>query len=339
MMLSGLRVSWARPAAARFISLRWVFISLARTRRICSSEDLARFLQARPEPRAARVASRMIIVRNHKSRVAAASSPSVDMVRTRPCSVRLAIRDWSSFSSMPRCQKGRRDRPPGSRDRPSRPPGGGPSAIWLAGSWGGPASSGGGGPRRGKSRPGSLMRLVSSLKGMINVLVTPSELRLAPRSTGLTRVTLRCPQCSPSRRRSSRCASMDRPAEATRSLAALRRTMEISSLDLTSSLVRPPISSLSTGSSRSCGIAPRKRMPRMMRAEGVGNVLGTVAQIGPGGLLDAQVLLDLPGDDQHPDGCQEGVNQRVAASQFHALCRGVLRMKSSRSRAFGGLRS
>ena len=165
MMLSGLRVSWARPAAARFISLRWVFISLARTRRICSSEDLARFRQARPEPRAETVASSMMIVRSHKSRVAAASSPSVDMVRTRPCSVRLATRDWSSFSSMPRSQKGRRDRPPGSRERPSATAG--RRAGWRPG-WlelGRPRLGGRRRPRREKSRPGSPIRLVNSLKG------------------------------------------------------------------------------------------------------------------------------------------------------------------------------
>jgi hypothetical protein len=33
MMLSGFLVSCARPAAARFISRRWEFISLARSRR------------------------------------------------------------------------------------------------------------------------------------------------------------------------------------------------------------------------------------------------------------------------------------------------------------------
>ena len=49
-MLSGLRVSCASPAAARFISLRCVFNSLVRTRRICRSEDLPRLRHANPKP-------------------------------------------------------------------------------------------------------------------------------------------------------------------------------------------------------------------------------------------------------------------------------------------------
>ena len=45
------------------------------------------------------------------------------------------------------------------------------------------------------------------------------------------------------------------------------------------------------------------------RAEGVGDFFGPVAQVGLGGLLDPQVLLDLPAEDQHPDGHQESVHQ------------------------------
>ena len=38
------------------------------------------------------------------------------------------------------------------------------------------------------------------------------------------------------------------------------------------------------------------------RAEGVGDFFGAVAQVGLGGVLDPDVLLDLPPEDQHPDG-------------------------------------
>src|ERR1035441_1244583 len=58
---------------------------------------------------------------------------------------------------------------------------------------------------------------------------------------------------------------MGLPAETTSSPTALRRTMEVTSLDLMSSLVRPLTSSLSTASSWGCRTAPspRKRSPRM----------------------------------------------------------------------------
>ncbi len=54
-------------------------------------------------------------------------------------------------------------------------------------------------------------------------------------------------------------------------------------------------------------------------AEGVGDVFGAVAQVGSGGLLDPEVFLDLPAQDQRPDGPEESVNQQAAASQFHSV--------------------
>ena len=55
------------------------------------------------------------------------------------------------------------------------------------------------------------------------------------------------------------------------------------------------------------------------RAERVGDFLGTVAQVGPGGLPHPQVFLDLPAQDQNPDGSQEPVNQPTAPGHFHEI--------------------
>ena len=68
--------------------------------------------------------------------------------------------------------------------------------------------------------------------------------------------------------------------------------------------------------------------------EGVGNVLGTVAQVGLGDVLDPDMFLDLPAEDQHPDGQEESVNQQSATSQFHAFCRVGFNRKPPSSGAF-----
>ena len=51
-------------------------------------------------------------------------------------------------------------------------------------------------------------------------------------------------------------------------------------------------------------------------AQGVGDFLGAIPQIGPGGVPDAHVLLDLPADHQQPDSQQKSVNQQ-AAGRLH----------------------
>ena len=148
-----------------------------------------------------------------------------------------------------RAPRGRRDRPPGGdcvagRCWPARR-----RAVGGQAAGDSVTRSRGGGPPPGNSRPASRIRLVSSLSGgRMNVLVTPSEPNRAPRSTGFTRVTVRCPQCRPPAEISFMFESMGLPAETTSSLAALRRRWN-DSLDLISSLVRPLTSSLSTGSS------------------------------------------------------------------------------------------
>lgn len=54
-------------------------------------------------------------------------------------------------------------------------------------------------------------------------------------------------------------------------------------------------------------------------AERVGDGLGTFPQAGPGGVADADVLLDLPRDNEHPDPQQKAVNQGAVSSRLH-LC-------------------
>src|SRR5213594_3200435 len=111
-MLRGLRVSWARPAAARFISLRCELSSLARSRRICSSEDLATFRQARLRPATETPAKQLMIQRIQRSWSTARRKFSVDMAMTRLCSPLVSSMDLYSCSLMP---KGRRNGRAGRR--------------------------------------------------------------------------------------------------------------------------------------------------------------------------------------------------------------------------------
>src|SRR2546421_5700078 len=94
--------------------------------------------------------------------------------------------------------------------------------------------------RRGFPRALSRLVLAGSREGGAGRttvgFVAPSEARLAPKSTGFTRVTLWRPQRSPSCAMSICSKSIDFPAEATGSPAALSNTIEMSWLDLTNSL-------------------------------------------------------------------------------------------------------
>ena len=99
------------------------------------------------------------------------------------------------------------------------------------------------------------------------------------------------------------------PTETTGSPAAFSNVTEMSSLDLTSSLVRALTSKLSTGSRRSWNNRAAKAQRPDNRAQGVGDFLGAVPQVGLGRLADADMLLDLPRDDQHPDPQQQCINQ------------------------------
>src|ERR1043166_8956460 len=279
MMFSGLRVSCARPAAATFISLRCVFISLARTSRSWRSEDFARLRQAKPEPTTEMLARMPMIERSQRSRVQAARNFSVDIPRTKPCNACLAIKDWYSVSSMFRSQNGRpRGRP--SREKRFVSVGGLNANVLLAG-----ATSPLAVPDTLFDAPGTLFELpvwsdrgsrrgnrvrkpsglfVNGDESTTVGFVLPSEVSIAPRSTGFTRTTV-----SRFQRRSPVWAisvpSMGSPAETTGSLAALSRTIETISLDLTSSFVRLTISFIIV-CNRSCETVPlpRNRIERMM---------------------------------------------------------------------------
>ena len=94
MMLSGFFVSCASPAAARFNSRRWVFNSLARSRRNWRSADLLTLRRARATPSAATPAKLTISVRVQKSASFARKSGSVERAMTKPWSPRLASIVW-----------------------------------------------------------------------------------------------------------------------------------------------------------------------------------------------------------------------------------------------------
>ena len=163
---------------------------------------------------------------------------------------------------------------------------------------------------------------MNALKGgRIKVLVTPSELRLAPKSTGLTRVTLRCPQCSPSWSRSSLC-EVDGPAGGSDGLVG---GVEQDDGDEFARLDQFIGAAVDQFVEHRLEAFLGNRSPEAHAAddgaEGVGDVFGPVAQVGLGGLPDAKVFLSLPAQDQHPDGREKAVNQQAAAGQFHALCR------------------
>ena len=52
-------------------------------------------------------------------------------------------------------------------------------------------------------------------------------------------------------------------------------------------------------------------------AKRVGNGFGTLPQIVLGSLADANVLFNLPRDDEHPDREQQAVNQGAVSSGLH----------------------
>ena len=60
-----------------------------------------------------------------------------------------------------------------------------------------------------------------------------------------------------------------------------------------------------------------KLQPAHDGAERVGDGLGTVPQAGLAGLADADVLFDLPRNDEHPDPEQQAVNQGAVSSGLH----------------------
>src|SRR2546425_6222865 len=132
----------------------------------------------------------------------------MDMTRASPCRALFSINAWYSLSSMPRNQNGRLGLDSPSRRRPSRSP----AAAKLVGEVLSAllrtsdtrfedAASSGLGSRRGKPRlrkPSGELFVERGMGGSTTVgLVRPSEVRLAPRSTGLIKVTVREPQRSP----------------------------------------------------------------------------------------------------------------------------------------------
>ena len=58
------------------------------------------------------------------------------------------------------------------------------------------------------------------------------------------------------------------------------------------------------------------------RAEGVSDNFGAIAEVSFRGLLDANVFLDLPGADERPDACEQGVNEDAASS--HSIGKRVI---------------